>query len=85
MRHVDLIELTVTCDLAIAGRSLVEVGPPGSGRVMAVVRRDRVLVPTGQTLLLDGDGLLLPCGRQRRRDVVAEVTAWARGEPADER
>ncbi len=82
---VDLIELTVTSDLAIAGRSLVEVGPPGPGRVMAVVRRDRVLVPTGQTLLLDGDVLLLTCGRQRRRDVVAEVTAWARGEPVPER
>jgi cell volume regulation protein A len=82
---VDLIELTVTADLAIVGRALREVGAPGPGRVMAVVRRDRVLVPSGETRLLDGDVLLLTCGRQRHRDVVAEVTAWARGEDRDER
>jgi potassium/hydrogen antiporter len=82
---VDLIELTVTADLAIAGRELREVGPPGPGRVMAVVRRDRVLVPTGETRLLDGDVLLLTCGRQRHRDLVAEVTAWARGEEPHDR
>lgn len=77
---VDLIELMVTDDLPIVGRELREVGPPGPGRVMAVVRRDRVLVPTGSTKLLAGDVLLLTCARQRHRDVVAEVTAWARGE-----
>ncbi len=82
---VDLIELTVTPDLAIVGRELQEIGPPGPGRVMAVVRRDRVLVPTGQTRLLDGDVLLLTCGQQRDRDLVAEVTAWARGEERDDR
>ncbi|MFP4234830.1 MAG: potassium/proton antiporter [Nitriliruptoraceae bacterium] len=82
---VDLIELTVTDDLAIVDRQLAEVGPPGSGRVMAVVRAHRVLVPTGQTVLHDGDVLLLTCARQRERDVVAEVTAWARGEDATDR
>jgi Trk K+ transport system NAD-binding subunit len=82
---VDLIELTVTADLAIVGRTLSDVGPPGPGRVMAVVRRDRVLVPTGDTHLLDGDVLLLTCGRDRDRDMVAAVTAWARGEQPRDR
>ncbi len=78
---VDLIELNVTADLAIVDRTLRDIGPPGVGRVVAVVRDERVLVPTGATRLLAGDLLLLTCVRERDRDVAASVTAWARGEP----
>jgi len=80
---IDLIELHVTGELAIAGRQLKEIGPPADGRVVAVVREDRMLVPSGETRLLDGDVLLLTCVREDDRDVAALVTAWARGEEGE--
>ena len=79
--EVDLVELTITPDLAVTGRSLKEIGPPGPGRVSTLVRDGRVLVPTGATRLLAGDVLLLTCARVEGADPAAEVTAWARGEP----
>lgn len=75
---VDLVELTVSGDLAIAGRRLSEVGALNDTLVAAIVRGHRVLIPTGGTRLLAGDVLLLTA--QREPDVVARVTAWARGE-----
>ncbi|MEX2548777.1 MAG: potassium/proton antiporter [Nitriliruptoraceae bacterium] len=77
---VDLVELTVTSDLTIAGRLLSEVGSPGLSRVSAIVRDQGIVVPTGATRLQVGDVLLLTCPRDRRRDIAAEMTAWARGE-----
>ncbi len=77
---VDLIELMVTEDLAVVGRTLRDVGPPGAGRAVALVRDERVLVPTGATRLLTGDVLLLACVRDDDHDLAALVTAWARGE-----
>lgn len=80
---VDLIELHVTGELAIVDRQLKEIGPPAHGRVVTVVRDERMLLPTGDTRLLDGDVLLLTCMREDEGDVAASVTAWARGEPEE--
>ncbi len=77
---VDLIELTITEDLVVVDRTLQEIGPPGAGRAVALVREDRVLVPTGATRLRVGDVLLLTCVRDDDHDLAALVTAWARGE-----
>ncbi len=75
---VDLVELFVTDDLAIAGKELREVPELERALVAAIVRGPRVLIPKGDTQLLAGDVLLLTS--QRESDVVARVTAWARGE-----
>ncbi len=75
---VDLVELFVTEDLAIAGKELREVPELDRALVAAIVRGPRVLIPKGDTRLLAGDVLLLTS--QRESDVVARVTAWARGE-----
>jgi potassium/hydrogen antiporter len=76
---VDLVELFVTEDLAIAGKELRQVPELERALVAAIVRGPRVLIPKGDTRLLAGDVLLLTS--QRESDVVARVTAWARGEP----
>jgi potassium/hydrogen antiporter len=75
---VDLVELFVTDDLAIAGKTLREVPELERALVAAIVRGPRVLIPKGDTRLLVGDVLLLTS--QRESDVVSRVTAWARGE-----
>lgn len=77
---VDLVELFVTEDLAIAGKELRQVPELERALVAAIVRGPRVLIPKGDTRLLAGDVLLLTS--QRETDVVARVTAWARGEVA---
>ena len=78
---VDLIELTIDENLAVVNRTLQEIGPPGAGRAVALVRDERVLVPTGATRLQAGDVLLLACVRDDTHDMARLVTAWARGEP----
>ncbi len=80
---VDLIELTITEDLAVVDRTLQEIGPPGAGRAVALVRDDRVEIPTGATRLRAGDVLLLTCVADDDHDLAALVTAWARGESPD--
>ena len=75
---VDLVEVFVTEDLPICGRTLAELAPLGSTLVTAVVRGERVIVPTGGTRLEDGDVLLLTT--QRAGPVVDRISAWARGE-----
>jgi potassium/hydrogen antiporter len=75
---VDLVELFVTEDLAIAGKKLRQVPELERALVAAIVRGPRVLIPKGDTRLLAGDVLLLTS--QRESDVVARVTQWARGE-----
>lgn len=77
---VDLIELTITEDLAVVDHTLQEFGPPGTGRAVALVRDDRVEIPTGATRLRAGDVLLLTCIADDDHDLAALVTAWARGE-----
>jgi potassium/hydrogen antiporter len=75
---VDLVELYVGEDLALANRRLRDMPELGRALVAAVVRDNRVLIPTGETLLLPGDVVLLTA--ERHGDVVARLTAWARGE-----
>jgi potassium/hydrogen antiporter len=77
---VDLVEVHVTEDLAIAGRRLRDVGELESTLVAAIVREHRVVIPKGATRLLPGDVLLVTA--QRDGDIVARLTAWARGEGA---
>lgn len=78
--HVDLVEVTVTEELALAHQSLRDTPEIGQALVAAIVRGNRVMIPTGDTRLLPGDVLLITA--EREEDVVARLTAWARGEAA---
>lgn len=75
----ELVEVDVEPGLPIAGRLVREVPLPEGGLLMAVVRRDQVLVPTGSTRLEAADLLLV--AMPRRSTATAEIAAWARGEP----
>ncbi|GGI08647.1 K+/H+ antiporter [Egicoccus halophilus] len=76
--EVDLVEVHVTEDLFLAGRRLAEVGVPGGTIVTAVIRRDAVLVPRGDTRIEVDDVLLLTV--ERAGPAIDRLTAWARGE-----
>lgn len=77
---VDLVELTVTDELPIANRRLRDLPELGSTLIAAIVRDDGVIVAKGDTTIRPGDVLLMTT--QREGDVVARLTAWARGERA---
>lgn len=81
--EADLVELTITDDLAIAGKSLRDHPPPPGVLVTSVVRGAHVLLPTGATVILPGDLAVIAMAR----DAVSlhDVTSWARGERADPR
>jgi cell volume regulation protein A len=78
--EIDLVELHVTADLAIAGRRLSELGTPAGSVVTAVVRPDGVVVPHGGTRLEADDVLLITT--QRDGQALQRLTAWAQGEEA---
>jgi potassium/hydrogen antiporter len=76
---VDLVEVFVSKDLPICDRTLEELPSLEASLVAAIVRGNRVLIPTGSTRLHAGDVLLLTS--QREAGAVDRFTAWARGEP----
>ena len=75
---VDLIELHVSDDLALAGRRLRDIGNLDRTLVAVLIRDEQVLIPTGETKVEVGDILLLTT--ESDEHAVARVTAWARGE-----
>jgi potassium/hydrogen antiporter len=80
MADIDLIEVEVTRDLAIADNPL-RAHPLGSGMlVIAVLREGETVVPTGETIMRPGDILVLSIDEDSVE--LTDVTAWARGEAA---
>jgi potassium/hydrogen antiporter len=75
---IDLVELFVTDDLALANRRLRDIPLLDATLVAAIVRDGRVRIAKGDTFIRPGDVLLLTS--EREGDVLARVTAWARGE-----
>ena len=79
--EIDLAELIVTPDLTIAGSLLRECPPPSGVLVIAILREGQSLLPTGQTIIEDGDVLLLSLDDEGVQ--LTDITAWARGENPD--
>ncbi len=75
---VDLAELIVTSDLEIVGKSLAEYPPASGVLVIAILRDGDAVLPTGSTVILDEDVLVLSLDVDRVG--ISDVTAWARGE-----
>ncbi|MGH3649802.1 MAG: potassium/proton antiporter [Acidimicrobiia bacterium] len=76
--EIDLAELVVTPDLAIADTSL-SVHPSFQGvLVIAILREGEAIIPTGATIIRPGDVLILSI--DERLVQLTDVTAWARGE-----
>ncbi len=54
-----LVEVTLADDSPAEGKSIVELAFPRDATVVAVVRRDRLVVPRGDTVLQSGDEVLV--------------------------
>ena len=50
-----LVEVTLASDSPADGRSIVDLGVPRDATVVAVIRKDHVIVPRGDTILYVGD------------------------------
>ena len=53
-----LVEVTLAGDSPADGRSIVELGVPRDATVVAVIRKDHVIVPRGDTVLYAGDEVI---------------------------
>lgn len=60
----DLVTIVVTEESPIAGKPLVDVGLPPETLIVLLIRDDRYLIPSGQTVFEAGDALLVLCSRQ---------------------
>jgi potassium/hydrogen antiporter len=74
----ELVEVDITNDLHVAGRSLRQVPLPAGGLATTLLREDRALVPNAETVLLDGDVLLVAMPEKER--AAERLVAWAHGE-----
>lgn len=54
-----LVEITLAPDSPAAGVAIADLGVPRDATVVAVVRRDRLVVPRGDTVLQSGDEVLV--------------------------
>jgi Trk K+ transport system NAD-binding subunit len=75
---IDLVEIKVTPDLGIAGQTLAQSPLRPGMLVIAVLRKNDTVIPTGATLILPDDILVLSI--DERTIEFTDVTAWARGE-----
>lgn len=80
---LDLIELEVAHGAPIAGKAVHELGMPAKSRIVTIVRVGHVVVPSGSTVLQDGDHLTIAAPRSRTtRDALA-VWAGTEADPAE--
>lgn len=75
---IDLVELAVIPELAIAGSTLRDHPPAQGLLVIAILREGESTLPTGDTIIKVGDLLVLSIDVRQVR--LTDVTAWARGE-----
>jgi cell volume regulation protein A len=75
----DLIEVELDPASTVIGRTLAEAPLPDKARVAAIFRDDEVVVPTGRTVLTDGDRLLVISTDAHDID---HLTDWAAGRAA---
>jgi potassium/hydrogen antiporter len=55
----DVVELRLVAKARVVGARLAEVRPPGGARIAMVVRHEISFVPDGNTVLAEGDALLV--------------------------
>jgi trk system potassium uptake protein TrkA len=70
--RASLIEVTLATGSPAADRELAELDFPRDSTVVAVIRRDRVIVPRGDTRLLPGDEVLV-LATDESMDAVREI------------
>jgi cell volume regulation protein A len=63
--NTDLVDLVLPAGSAAAGMSIVELGLPRDTLIVLVGRNEKYLVPTGATVLEEGDTLLALAGGEQ--------------------
>ena len=80
----ELVDLIVPYNAAVAGKSLVELGLPQDSLVVLISRDDNYLVPSGGTVLQEGDTILVLVNKNNLpevRAVLSEVNSPAAADP----
>ncbi len=72
--RASLIETTLTADAPIVERDLAECGFPRDSTVVAIIRRDNVVVPRGDTVFREGDEVLVLVTPDSESEVRALLT-----------
>lgn len=67
----DLIELVVPAHAAVAGKALVELGMPRDSLIVLISQNEEFIVPTGGTVLNEGDVILVLVNKSNLPDVRA--------------
>jgi trk system potassium uptake protein TrkA len=73
--QASLIETTLSADAPVVGRDLAESRFPRDSTVVAIIRRDRVVVPRGDTVFHAGDEVLVLVTPDSEPDVRSLLTA----------
>jgi len=60
----DLVDIIVPYRAAVAGRPIVELGLPEDSLIVLITRNDNFVVPSGGTVLQEGDTVLVLVNRQ---------------------
>jgi cell volume regulation protein A len=67
--NAELVDLVVPAHSAMIGRSLVELGLPRESLVVLIGRNEQYLVPSGGTVIEEGDTILALVDRENLADV----------------
>lgn len=70
-----LAEVTLAPDSPLDGRSIEELGVPRDATIVAVLRKDRLIVPRGDTLLRAGDEVVVLVTTESEEEVNRLLTS----------
>jgi cell volume regulation protein A len=69
----DLIDLTVPYNSAVAGKSIVELDLPRDSLIVLISRNDNFVVPSGGTVLQEGDTILVLANKTNLSEIRAKL------------
>lgn len=65
----DMVDFIIPYNSAISGKSIVDLGMPDDSLVVLIIRNEKFIVPSGGTLLEDGDTILALVNKNNLPDV----------------
>lgn len=65
----DLVDIMVPYHSAVVGKSIVELDMPGDSLIVLISRNDEFIVPSGGTIIEEGDTILVLVNKQNLPDV----------------
>jgi len=79
-----LIDLIIPLSAAVAGKPIVELGLPPDSLIVLISRSDDYLVPSGGTVLEEGDVVQVLVNTDNIADVRSILTRWKKPEEKSE-